>query len=293
MLNPLVLSLFDLPSSEKLLSALGRSHIMLVHFPIALIYMAALAEGWHSLRKQDGRSQTAFACLGVGAVAALAAAGVGWLHAELEPLGSSVQDLLFRHRWLGVASATGAVLSFCFALFAHNSGASRRFYRWLLIATLGTLTVGAHMGGSLVYGSDYLFGYDVPKPKPAPAKAPAEAASEKPEPETVAPIESLYSSRIRPLFEQRCSECHGAKKQKGDLRLDDLTKHFAEDPTYWVIQPGDALDSELYQRIVLPEDDDDVMPAKGEHLTAEEIALVKQWIDTGAEWEPTIPGSTE
>jgi hypothetical protein len=30
----------------------------------------------------------------------------------------------------------------------------------------------------------------------------------------------FFEKRIRPLFEDRCVDCHGTEKQKGDLRLD-------------------------------------------------------------------------
>ncbi|MFT5286355.1 MAG: putative membrane protein [Planctomycetota bacterium] len=284
MLSSIPPLLLEMPSTESWLPALGRSHVMLIHFPIGLIYMAALMEMVHALRKQPGRSPTAFACLGVGSLSAILAAAVGWLHADLEPLGSSVADVLFRHRWLGVVSAASALISFGFSIFATNNDTARRLYRWILTLSFLTVTVGAHYGGTLVYGTGYLFGYE------APSSAPIQEAVES---GSVAEPESLYSSKIHPLFELRCVECHGSKRQKGDLRLDDLTQHFKDEQQYWRIVPGDAEGSTLYQRILLPASDDDVMPAKGDLLSSEEIALVKKWIDAGAEWKPTPAAQPE
>ncbi|MEQ8810800.1 MAG: DUF1553 domain-containing protein, partial [Imperialibacter sp.] len=43
-------------------------------------------------------------------------------------------------------------------------------------------------------------------------------------------------------------------------------------------------DSELYRRITLSSNDDDVMPKKGKVLKKNEIALIKLWIEKGAHW---------
>lgn len=48
--------------------------------------------------------------------------------------------------------------------------------------------------------------------------------------------------------------------------------------------PGKPEESSIIQRVVLPADDDDVMPPKGGPLKSEEIALLKQWVAEGAVW---------
>ena len=50
-----------------------------------------------------------------------------------------------------------------------------------------------------------------------------------------------------------------------------------------VVVPGDTAHSDLPRRIQLPLDEDDHMPPDGKpQLTADEIALLKWWIDAGA-----------
>lgn len=90
-----------------------------------------------------------------------------------------------------------------------------------------------------------------------------------------------FAKEILPILEDRCIKCHGPEKQKGKLRLD--TREFA---IKHVIIPGDADESELVERIILPADDEDVMPpeGKGDRLSEKEVALVKRWINEGAEW---------
>ena len=88
-----------------------------------------------------------------------------------------------------------------------------------------------------------------------------------------------FAKSIQGVFEARCIDCHGSKKQKGDLRLDSQEAALAE-----VIKPGKSGESELYKNISLPADHEDIMPPKGDPLTKEQIATIKQWIDEGANW---------
>jgi len=88
-----------------------------------------------------------------------------------------------------------------------------------------------------------------------------------------------FAKSIQGVFEARCIDCHGPKKQKGDLRLDSQEAALAE-----VVKPGKSGESELYKHISLPADHEDIMPPKGDPLTKEQIAAIKQWIDEGANW---------
>jgi len=92
-----------------------------------------------------------------------------------------------------------------------------------------------------------------------------------------------FDREIRPLLQKHCVECHGEKKQKGELRLD--AKSFAlkgghDGPA---IVAGKAEASPLFQRLTST-DDNERMPPKGEPLSAAQIAAVRTWIDAGAVW---------
>jgi hypothetical protein len=95
-----------------------------------------------------------------------------------------------------------------------------------------------------------------------------------------------FPTQIRPLLEKHCVECHGTKKQKANLRLDAKPFAFKGGDEGPVIHPGDATQSSLYQRIT-SSDDDKRMPPKGEPLSPEAIARLKDWIDSGAHWPET------
>ena len=92
-----------------------------------------------------------------------------------------------------------------------------------------------------------------------------------------------FEKEIRPLLQKHCVECHGEKKQKGELRLDAKTFAFKGGHDGAAIVPGKADASPLFQRII-SSDDDERMPPKGEPLSAAQIAAVKAWIEGGAVW---------
>ncbi len=94
---------------------------------------------------------------------------------------------------------------------------------------------------------------------------------------------SDFEKEIRPLLQKHCTECHGEKKQKGELRLDAKTFAFKGGHDGPAIVPGKADASPLFQRIT-SSDDDERMPPKGEPLSAAQIAAVKVWIEGGAVW---------
>ena len=91
-----------------------------------------------------------------------------------------------------------------------------------------------------------------------------------------------FVTQVAPVLLERCIDCHGPDKQKGDLRLDQRALAFAgETPS---LVPGKPDDSEFLRRLGLPADDDDVMPQKGEPLSAEQQATLRRWVAEGAEW---------
>jgi hypothetical protein len=92
-----------------------------------------------------------------------------------------------------------------------------------------------------------------------------------------------FDREIRPLLQKHCIECHGEKKQKGELRLDAKVHAFKGGHDGPAILAGKADASPLFQRITST-DEDEKMPPKGDGLKIGEIALLKSWIDSGAKW---------
>ena len=97
-----------------------------------------------------------------------------------------------------------------------------------------------------------------------------------------APVDFVRA--VRPIFENHCYECHGEKKQKSGLRLDIKTAALMGGGNHAPdILPGKAKDSPLI-KFITSADADEVMPPKGERLSAAEIATLTRWIDEGAHW---------
>jgi mono/diheme cytochrome c family protein len=95
---------------------------------------------------------------------------------------------------------------------------------------------------------------------------------------------------IQPVLQQNCIKCHGPEKQKGKLRLDSRDAALEGGKYGPALVAGDGTRGELVRRISLPKTDDDFMPAEGEPLPKEQIALIKKWIDEGAVWlETALP----
>ena len=93
--------------------------------------------------------------------------------------------------------------------------------------------------------------------------------------------ESVYVSRIRPLFQERCYACHGSLKQESDLRLDSgnlIRKGSRNGPIALANSPDT---SELLQRIT-SEDIDHRMPPVGKPLTDEQIGWIRDWVAAGS-----------
>jgi len=93
-----------------------------------------------------------------------------------------------------------------------------------------------------------------------------------------------FKRDIRPILSDKCFACHGpdAEHREADLRLDERESAVASS-----IVPGNAGESELIARVTSADPDLAMPPSdSGKSLSAEEIRLLKEWIDAGAEFEP-------
>ena len=93
-----------------------------------------------------------------------------------------------------------------------------------------------------------------------------------------------FARDIRPLLAERCFSCHGEKKQESGLRLDrqaDALKGGDHGPA---VVPGKPAESVLLQAVTGTHTEVAKMPKKGEALTAEQISLLRNWIEQGAAW---------
>ena len=88
----------------------------------------------------------------------------------------------------------------------------------------------------------------------------------------------------KPIINKKCIACHGGVRAKAGFSL--LFREEALAPTKSgkpAIIPGDPGNSELIRRITHT-DPEERMPYKHEPLSAEEIAIFRDWIKQGANW---------
>jgi hypothetical protein len=107
---------------------------------------------------------------------------------------------------------------------------------------------------------------------------------------TGADDEIRFNRDIRPILSDACFQCHGPdeKERKGGFRLDLEKEAFtAGESGVTPIVPGNPEDSELLARVLLPEDDIDVMPPPeiGKSLTDAQKETLRKWIKQGAGYE--------
>ena len=262
---------------------LGRLHPMLVHFPIALILVAAVLELVLLVRRPERPAPTASLCVWVGTIFACISIWCGWALGE-ESGGGDVLEL---HRWFGVAA--GGVLLCVTACWLIERASQARWsfqsYRFGLWGGAVLLVITSSFGGDMVWGDNWLTGPLTAQSSVEPAPSEPDQTAAAPTPAT--PQASTLEGDVVALFTERCEQCHGPTKQRGDLQL--IPLHMAFPTTNDVaamVDPGNPDASELYKRITLPKDHDDRMPPKGEPLTAEEVELVHSWIAAGAPHEP-------
>ena len=285
----------------------GRFHPIAVHLPIGVLILSVLIEiGCVRRSVEEKWGDMALLTLFVSAVGGVVAVVFGIFLARE---GGYEGGSFLLHQALGIATAVGAIVALFLRLSAMSSGGAWAMHgcRVILLATMAVMSIGAHFGANMVHGSKYLTQYApeamasamtsfekwmlsfVEEPKPAPSTPPSPATepqSSAPAPAAGAPAASdqlVFKHVILPMLEAKCNKCHNADKSKGDLRMDTYELAIKGGENGNNIVPGKPADSLAIQRMELPLDDDEHMPPDGkEQATAEELALLKWWIQEGA-----------
>jgi len=137
------------------MALIGRLHPLLIHFPIALVIVAAIAEAAATLSKDERWRTLAVANVRAGAAFALTAVIAGWFFAW--SLGSDAPPTLEWHRWLGtVAAGLTFVAAFATASAKPRAGWALWMYRIALLVAGIVMAIAAHLGALLVWGADFL-----------------------------------------------------------------------------------------------------------------------------------------
>jgi uncharacterized membrane protein/mono/diheme cytochrome c family protein len=144
----------ELDPVDRIVRFLGKFHLLMLHFPIALVLAAGLAE-LLSLRKRNSiPSETVRFCLWLGALAAIPTAALGWLYAAAGN-GSSSPEVLSIHRLLGTAAAVWLVFTAVCVEFDNRRGVRSPRVRSLLLCAVFITALVAHLGGQLANGENF------------------------------------------------------------------------------------------------------------------------------------------
>lgn len=97
--------------------------------------------------------------------------------------------------------------------------------------------------------------------------------------------ETSFRDQVAPIFERHCVSCHSGSKPKGGLALTSRARAFAPSESGAAIVPGKPEESLLLSYVsgAKPE-----MPKDAKPLSADEVAIIRQWIAAGAPWPEEI-----
>lgn len=101
-----------------------------------------------------------------------------------------------------------------------------------------------------------------------------------------------FARDVQPILASQCYSCHGDKKQKAGLRLDDKEDALRGGDSGSAIVSGKSSDSLLIERIE-NNDASRRMPLHAEPLSRSQITTIRHWIDQGAHWPDTVAASAQ
>ena len=246
---------------------IGRFHPLLVHLPIGILLIAALFQLLAFKPKYAALHAATSIALFWGMISAILSCISGYF---LSLSGDYDEELIDTHTWFAIATASISLIAYLFNRWENE------FAKWVILLMVPLIFVTGHLGGSLTHGSDYLtkgFSKDSVIEKAIKPIADVQEAN-------------AYADIIRPIFESKCYGCHNKSKKKGKLRLDEPEFILKGGKDGKVINPGNADESDLMKRLLLPRNEEHHMPPKEKpQLKDNEIELIHWWIATGATFD--------
>lgn len=273
----------------------GRFHPLLVHLPIGFLLIVIALEILRMSGKVSFEQSTIKFILLITAISATFACLAGYF---LSLEGGYNPEILEEHKWQGIWLAIFSWIAYLTKLnwIMDNISISSAFYYPSIILANLMMFVAGHHGGNLTHGETYLT-ENTPQPfRDWFGIAPKEEKISDNELPKITNINEaiVFKDIIKPIFKNKCEQCHNASKMKGDLRMDtiELLKKGGEHGAIFVAGKSD--DSELMKRMLLPESNDDHMPPKGKNQpTEQEISLIRWWIDNGAPFDKKVAELTQ
>lgn len=258
---------------------IGRIHPLIVHLPIGILIIAFVLALLSRSSKRTGLRAALPLLLLAAALSAIASCAAGYL---LSLDGGYDEQLLNTHLWLGIGVAVSSTL--LYLLTVRNK--LPRLQLPLFVVLLLLVSAAGHYGGSLTHGDDYL---TQAMPPALQAFAGHQKAADNAPTYTNIADARLYEDLIAPVLSNRCYGCHNAQKLKGGLRLESVALIRKGGEHGPVLKDSLPEESELFKRLVLPDNDEHRMPPKGKpQLSPREVELLYWWIAQGAPTGKTV-----
>jgi uncharacterized membrane protein/mono/diheme cytochrome c family protein len=257
----------------NLIELIGRFHPIIVHLPIGIFVLVVVMDGLTRFDKFAYLSASIRLILGIGIVSAILSLVTGYTLSLEE---SNNQDLVDNHQWTAIGTTA---LFTAYYFLRQKLMAKRLAHTYTLLLLLVMLAWTGHQGGSLTHGEGFL------------TEGVLETQTTV---ETQLNIKDInqavvYKDLVQYTLNQKCVQCHGAEKQKGKLRLDDLTGIKAGGKNGNLINTSNPADGELIKRILMNDIDEHHMPPKEKtQLTDAELVILQWWINAGASFDKSV-----
>ena len=177
-------------------------------------------------------------------------------------------ESLTLHKWSGVLIS---LITFFWYSFYERVNRRKISLAVASLVSVVLLIIAGDQGGSITHGDNFLLA-PVSKDK-LKKKVPFDEAV-------------VFTDMVKPILDTKCMSCHNSKKAKGELVMEtqQLLQKGGKNGSLW--DTTDANLSLILQRFHLPEEEKKHMPPTGKpQLTAEEIAILYNWIRRGANFK--------
>lgn len=254
-------------SVPPLLQVGGRMHPMVLHFPLALVVLYAVAVVILPPRKtsiDDSYRNTTDFLLLLAAFTSVITALMGLFLSKEE--GYDPQALQW-HKWSGIAVPIFTLLWYSFSKPIQSkkitSVLSSSIALFIILLT-------GHLGAEITHGENSLLAPIMPDKQPAVSADQA----------------IVFTNMVKPILEAKCAGCHNNKKAKGELvmQTEALLLKGGKNGKLWDTTAADL--GLLLRRVHLPIAQKEHMPPQGKaQLREQEIEIITQWIGKGADFQ--------
>jgi len=252
------------------LQVAGRLHMMLLHFPIALLILSV---AWSLFAGKVARENETVSKMGDGLIllTALTASLTALLGLFLSKEEGYDAGALQWHKWGGVAISLITTLWYAYRERIKKSNGIRVS---VAVISLALIIFTGHQGAGITHGPGYLL-------------APVRPATK--QPTILLDDAAVYLHMVKPVLQSKCMGCHNSKKAKGQLVMEteELLVKGGKNGKLWDhTAEGYGL---LLSRVHLPADAKKHMPPAGKpQLTEQEIQILYHWIKSGADFNVKV-----